>query len=211
MNTYKNTSPRQSENSISLRKIILLSLCLFLLKKLDAQNITENRTNEYPRFYVGFGTGFDNFTGLMGVSGTLKMNEKISMRGGVGLSGWGFKNSIGIKYDLKETGGWSYCLGYSYSPGFEGLKMDNELESGGTKEITVDYLSASTINLAFDRNWKIGKANIFYIELGYAIPLQSNRWRTTDGSVLTRTNEAVLKLLQPGGLILGAGFAFRVF
>lgn len=211
MNTRKNTSPRQFENSIGLRKIILLSLCLFLLMKLDAQNITENRTDEYPCFYVGFGTGFDNFTGLLGVSGTLKMNEKISMRGGVGLSGWGFKNSIGIKYDLKETGGWSYCLGYSYSPGFEGLKMDNELESGGTKEITVDYLSASTINLAVDRNWKIGKANIFYIELGYAIPLQSNRWRTTDGSVLTSTNEAVLKLLQPGGLILGAGFAFRVF
>ncbi len=125
MNTHKNTSSRQSVFSIGLSKIILFLLCLFLLIKLDAQNITENQTDEYPRFYLGFGTGFDNFTGFMGVSGTLKMNEKISMRGGVGLSGWGFKNSIGIKYDLNETGGWSYCLGYSYSPGFEGITMDN--------------------------------------------------------------------------------------
>ncbi len=197
--------------STGLKKIILFSLCFFLFLKLDAQNITENQTDEYPRFYLGLGTGFDNFTGFMGVSGTLKVQEKFSIRGGVGLSGWGFKNSIGIKYDLKETGGWSYCLGYSYSPGFKGLKMDNELESGGTKEITVDYLSASTINLAIDRNWKIGKANVFYIEFGYALPLQSNRWRVTDGSALSSVSESTLNILQPGGLILGAGFAFRVF
>jgi len=211
MKMHQFTLPFHFKTSKSFKKIILLSLCLFLLMKLDAQNITENRTDEYPRFYLGLGTGFDNFNGLLGVSGTLKVHEKFSVRGGFGVSGWGLKSSIGIKYDLKEIGGWSYCLGYSYSPGFEGLKMDNELESGGTKEITVDYLSASTINLAIDRTWKIGKSNIFFIELGYAFPLQSNRWRTTDGSFITSTNEAVLKLLQPGGLILGAGFAFRVF
>jgi hypothetical protein len=211
MNTYKN-SPRYHYNySTGFKRIILLLLCLFLFTKVDAQEITENQTAEYPQVYVGFGTGFDNFTGLMGVSGTLKFHEKFSVRGGTGISGWGFKNSIGLKYDTKETGGWSYCLGYSYSPGFKGIKMDAEQASGGTREITVDYLSASTINLAVDRNWKIGKANIFYIEFGYAVPLQSNRWRTNDGSALSSLNEGTLKLLQPGGLILGAGFAFRVF
>jgi len=46
---------------------------------------------------------------------------------------------------------------------------------------------------------------------GYAIPLQANRWRVADGSALSSLNEGTLKLLQPGGLILGAGFAFRVF
>jgi hypothetical protein len=211
MKNYKYTPPYLSEHSSFFKKFILLSLCLFLLIKLDAQDITENQPDEYPKVYLGFGTGLDNFTGFLGVSGTLKFHEKFSVRGGTGLSGWGFKNSIGIKYDLKETGGWSYCLGYSYSPGFKGIKMDAEQESGGTREITVDYLSARTINLAVDRNWKIGKANIFYIEFGYAIPLQSNRWRVADGSALSSSNEAALNLLQPGGLILGAGFAFRVF
>lgn len=211
MNTHPCTSPNHYNYSTGFKRIILLSLCLFLLTKVDAQEITENQTAEYPQVYVGFGTGFDNFTGFMGVSGTLKVHENFSVRGGTGLSGWGFKNSIGLKYDTKEIGGWSYCLGYSHSPGFKGIEMDIELASGGTQETTVDYLSASTINLAIDRNWKIGKANIFYIEFGYAIPLQSNRWQTTDGSVLSSSNEAVLRLLQPGGLILGAGFAFRVF
>ena len=46
---------------------------------------------------------------------------------------------------------------------------------------------------------------------GYAIPLQSNRWRVTDGSVLSGNSESTLNMLQPGGLILGAGFAFKVF
>jgi hypothetical protein len=211
MNTQPCTPLYHFNYSTGLKKIFLLSLCLFLLIKLNAQDITENQTDQYPQVYLGFGTGLDNFTGFLGVSGTLKFHEKFSLRGGTGLSGWGFKNSIGIKYDLKETGGWSYCLGYSYSPGFKGIKMDAEQASGGTREITVDYLSASTINLAVDRNWEIGKANIFYIEFGYAIPLQSNRWRTTDGSALSSSNEAALNLLQPGGLILGAGFAFRIF
>ncbi len=186
-------------------------MCLFLLIKLDAQNITENQPDEYPQVYLGVGTGFDNFTGIFGVSGTLKIYDKFSVRGGLGFSGWGLKNSIGIKYDLKETGGWSYCLGYSHSPGFKGIKLDMELESGGTREITVDYLSANTINLAIDRNWRIGKTNIFYLEFGYAIPLQSNRWRVTDDSAITSSAEMALNLLQPGGLILGAGFAFKIF
>lgn len=211
MISYRNNPFLLLKYSISLKKILLLSLCVFLLIKLDAQTITENQTVQSHPFYLGVGTGFDNFTGLIGVSGTIKLYDKLSMRGGIGLSGWGYKSSIGLKYDLKDVGGWSYCLGYSYSPGFEGIKMDMESETGDKREITVDYLSASTINLAIDRNWRIGKANIFYLELGYAIPMQSNRWRVTDGSAISSLNEGTLNLLQPGGLILGAGFAFKIF
>ena len=211
MDTYQCITPYHFSHSTGLKKIILLLLCLFLLTQLDAQNITGNQTDEYPQVYLGFGTGFDNFTGLLGVSGTLKIYEKFSVRGGMGLSGWGFKNSIGIKYDHNETGRWSYCLGYSHSSGLKGIELDMPVESGGTRKIMVDYLSASTLNLAIDRNWRIGKTGIFYLELGYAIPLQSNRWRATDGSLITSSAEMALNILQPGGLILGAGFAFRIF
>lgn len=211
MNSHQGSFPYHFSHSTSLKKIILLLLCLFLLTQLDAQNITENRTDEYPQGYLGVGTGFDNFTGLLGVSGTLKMYEKFSVRGGLGISSWGLKNSIGIKYDSNETGRWSYCLGYSYSSGVKGIELDMPLESGGTQKIMVDYLSASTLNLAIDRNWRIGRSGIFYLELGYAIPLQSHRWRVTDGAPITSSTEMALNILQPGGLILGAGFAFRVF
>lgn len=209
MNTTKNKSVYRSVYFKPLKRMTLLFLGALLFNQAFAQNVTENQTKSNHPFYLGVGTGFDSFTGLLGVSGTLNVYDKLSVRGGLGISGWGYKSSIGLKYDLKETGGWSYCLGYSYSPGFEGIKMDAESESGVKREITVDYLSASTINLAFDRNWKIGKANIFYLELGYAIPLQTNRWRTTDGSATSSDNDLTLKLLQPGGLILSVGFAFK--
>ncbi|MDP3914571.1 MAG: hypothetical protein Q8R96_12635 [Bacteroidota bacterium] len=117
MKTHKNFPHCHFNYSTGLKRIILLSLCLFLLIKLDAQNITENQPDEYPKVYLGVGTGFDNFTGFMGVSGILKMYERFSVRGGFGVSGWGLKSSIGIKYDYSETGRWSYCLGYSHSPG----------------------------------------------------------------------------------------------
>jgi hypothetical protein len=211
MNSSKNKPIVKSESSTVLQKSILIVLCAFLFVQLNAQTITENRTEQSHPFYLGVGTGFDNFTGLIGVSGTLRVYDKLSIRGGLGFGGWGQKNSIGLKYDLKEVGGWSYCLGYSYCPGLNDLKLSLELASGGKKDITVDYLSASTINLAFDRNWRIGKANIFYLEFGYAIPMQSNRWRVTDGSDISSASKSVLDISQPGGLILGAGFAFRIF
>ena len=211
MKSYRNKPLVLFNYSIGIKRIILLTLCVLPLTQLHAQTITENQTEQSHPFYLGFGTGFDNYTGMLGISGTVRLYDKLSLRGGLGLSGWGQKSSIGLKYDLKDVGGWSYCLGYSYSPGLEGLKLNLEGESGATKEITVDYFSASTINLAVDRNWKIGKANIFYLEFGYAIPLQSNRWRITDGSTISSASESVLDLLQPGGLILGAGFAFKIF
>lgn len=194
-----------------MSKVLLIFMFVFLLLKLDAQIIAENRTEQSHPFYLGVGTGFDNFTGLIGVSGTLRVYDKLSVRGGYGVGGWGLKSSIGLKYDHKDEGRWSYCLGYSYSSGLENLKQNFELESGDEKDISVDYLSCQTINLAVDRNWRIGKANLFYLELGYSIPLQSNRWSVTDGSALSGNSKTILNSLQPGGLILGAGFAFKIF
>lgn len=191
-----------------MKKILFIFLCVFLLIKLDAQNITENQPESSHPLYLGVGTGIDNFTGLIGVSGTLRVYDQLAVRGGLGIGGWGYKSSIGLKYDTRDAGGWSYCLGYSYCSGLTNLKLNMELESGSTKNVQVDYLSASTLNLAIDRNWKVGKANIFYLEFGYAVPMQGKRWKITDGSAISSTSENVLKISQPGGLIFGVGFAF---
>lgn len=193
-----------------MKRFLLLAACVLLLIRLDAQTITENQSEQSHPFYLGVGTGIDNFTGTIGVSGTLKVYDKLSLRGGVGLGGWGAKSSIGLKYDTSDAGRWSYCLGYSYCPGQDNLKLNMEMSTGSKQDVTLNYLSASTINLAIDRNWRVGKANIFYLEFGYAIPMQSNRWKVTDGSSISSNSERVLNISQPGGLILGAGFAFRL-
>ena len=50
-----------------MSKVLLIFMFVFLLLKLDAQIITENRTEQSHPFYLGVGTGIDNFTGLIGV------------------------------------------------------------------------------------------------------------------------------------------------
>jgi hypothetical protein len=191
-----------------MKHFLLLILGIFLLIKLEAQVITENRTYEHSRFYLGVGTGFDNFTGIIGVSGTLNIYENISVRGGLGIGCWGSKTSVGLKFDSYRGGKWSYIMGYSWASGLDDLPLEMETTSGTTREIKVDCFSANTINLSIARNWKVGRSNIFNIEFGYAIPTQGRRWEITDGSTITTNEEKVLDIMQPGGIIFGAGFAF---
>ena len=84
------------------------------------------------------------------------------------------------------------------------------VESGETKLVTINYLMASTINLTIGYNFIIGKSNIFYLETGYAIPLETSPWKVTDGSVLSSTSLEALRLIQPGGIILALGFMFGI-
>jgi hypothetical protein len=191
-----------------MKHFLLFILCAFLLIRLDAQTITENRSEDTSNFKLGIGTGFDNFTGFVGVSGTLNIYDNISVRGGFGLSSWGTKSSIGLKIDSRNGGKYSYNLGYSASSGADDLPLDLELSNGETREVKVDLLSASTLNLAIDRNWKIGRSNIFYLEFGYAIPLQSRKWNVVDDSNISTNAEKVMDIMQPGGIIFGLGFAF---
>ena len=191
-----------------MKYFLLFILCAFLLIRLDAQTIMENRSDDYSRFHLGVGTGFDNFTGFIGVSGTLNLYDNLSVRGGLGVGGWSAKSSIGLKIDSRNGGKWSYNLGYSYCNGQEDLPLDLELNTGVTDQVTVNYYSASTLNLAIDRNWRVGRRNLIYIELGYAIPLQDRRWEVADGSNISENAERVLDMMQPGGIIFGAGFAF---
>lgn len=193
-----------------MKPLLLFILCAFLLIRLDAQTITENKSESAHPFYLGVGSGFDNFTGFLGVSGTLKVYDNLSLRGGFGIGGWGTKTSIGVKLDSPNAARWSYNLGYSACSGLDDFLLDMELSNGQTAPVKVDYLSASTLNLAIDRNWRLGKSNLFYLEFGYALPLQGQRWEVVDGSSISANQQKVLDILQPGGIIFGAGFAFKL-
>lgn len=193
-----------------MKPFILFILCAFLLIRLDAQTITENKPDNSHPFYLGVGTGFDNFTGMIGASGTLRVSQMVSLRGGLGIGGWGAKSSIGIKLDKGADSKWAYNLGYSACSGLKDFLTELETSSGENRDVKLDLLSASTLNLAIDRNWRVGKANIFYLEMGYAVPLQGQRWEVKDGTTLSSNGKKVLDIMQPGGIIFGAGFAFRL-
>jgi hypothetical protein len=163
-----------------------------------------------PAFAIGLGTGINNYTAIFGLSANLRIYNKLSLQGGIGIGGWGNKYSIGIKYNYYYDGGWSYGFGYSVCPGENNIKANLQVTSGTTQQVTLNYLTASTVNLKVGRSWRIGQKNTFYMEYGYAIPIQSNPWKVTDNSVLSSTSISALKLIQPGGLIIGLGFTFGI-
>jgi len=191
-----------------MKSFLLFMLCAFLLIRLDAQSITENKSDDSHPFSLGVGTGFDNFTGLVGVTGTLRVSDMLSLRGGFGVGGWGTKSSVAIKFDKGEKSKWAYVLGYTANSGLKDFKTELETSSGSKRDVALDLLSTSTLNLAFDRNWRVGRRNLFYLEFGYAVPLQGQRWKITDGTTISGNSEQAVNMAQPGGIIFGAGFAF---
>jgi len=199
---------KSTYKSTFMKHFLLLILFAFLLIKLDAQVITENKQDNSRRFHLGVGTGIDNFTGALGISGTLRVTEMVSVRGGFGVGGWGTKSSIGLKFDKGANSKWAYNLGYSACSGLEDFVTELENNSSVNKDVTLDLLSASTLNLAIDRNWRVGRHNLFYLEMGYAVPLQGRRWTVKDGTTLSTDSENFINMMQPGGIIFGLGFAF---
>ena len=76
------------------------------------------------------------------------------------------------------------------------------------KEVTLDLLKASTVNITASYNWIFHSHHKFFIEFGYAFAMQTNSFVVKDGSVLTDVGVKTLRLVQPGGLITGIGVMF---
>ena len=193
-----------------MKKTLLIIVVFTTFISAKAQSTNYNKSDSLPKFYLGIGTGMNSYTGLIGFSGNLRIYDRLFIQGGLGIGSWGGKMTIGLRYDLSYQKGWSYGIGFSSCSGLTDFKTELELASGEKQKVTMDCLQAYTINLKATHNWKLGKKNTFYLEGGYAIPLQSSPWRIKDGSVLSSTSIAVMKMIAPGGLLIGLGFTFAL-
>jgi hypothetical protein len=171
---------------------------------------TGQKDEPLPSFSIGLGLGINNYTGLFGVSTGIKIAEKLSLRGGLGIGMWGAKYTIGLKYNMRNNGGWSYGIGYSYCSGSDNMEMPSYDDNGNKtdKKYTIKLLSASTVDFTATRSWKIGRRNTFYLDMGYAIALNNKPWKFVTGNPMTEFDESVYQIYSPGGLIFGFGFTF---
>jgi hypothetical protein len=212
VNIYFNMDRNGQMISTSLAKNLVRDIQFNAVKKPYFQDKVEGNKvpilEPLPKFALGLGTGINSFTGLIGISGNLKIADHFSLRAAMGLGGWGRKFSGGVSYDLHPWGGWSFGLGYSYCPGISGMKLSITDAYGNTQNITLDYLKASTVNLTTLYYFKIGKKSTIYLEGGLALQMETNPWRVTDGSTLTDEGKALLGILQPGGIVVLVGFGF---
>lgn len=187
-----------------MKKILFIILISISVLRLYAQSGNDT----LPKFYLGLGTGINSYTGLLGLSGNLRIHDRIFIQGGLGLGSWGSKITIGIRYDMTYGSGWCYGIGISSCSGLKDFKNNMELQSGLKKDVTMNLYRANTLNLKATRNWTFHRRNTFYLDLGYAIPLQASPWEVTDGSLISNNSRAAMNLISPGGLILGLGITF---
>jgi hypothetical protein len=164
------------------------------------------------RVYLGLGIGINNYAGALGIGLDIRTVPQLLMRLGAGFGTWGTKVSIGLRYE-EHPGktGWIYGLAYTNSSGLSNYKISLMVDSANTvvtKDVNLNLLTASTLNLTVSRNWVFHRHNEFFFEFGYSIALQNNPFVVTDGSVLTNTSKEVINITAPGGFIIACGVMF---
>jgi hypothetical protein len=194
-----------------LRKTALLFFSFIILSfNLSAQEETYYDPENRPKFYLGLGSGINTYTGIGGISANYIIDNTLFAQAGVGISTWGIRTSIGIRYDQSYRNGLTLGVNLVRSSGIDNIEVEFQTSSGSTQEVTMRFDGVSTINLKMGYNWWFGDYNYLNINLGYAFALQNRPWAIVDGSQLSPTSQQVLQLISPGGLILGLGISFAI-
>ena len=145
---------------------------------------------------------------MLGLLVNFKLIDKLFGQAGIGLGSWGYKTTLGFKYDFHKGNGWSTCIGYSICSGIPEMQMDLELNTGETKTVMLDFLPVGLVDLKLTHNWFIAKRHILFLDLGYSITLDKSPWMITDKSKISSLSKRVLYYSSPGGIMLGCGFLF---
>lgn len=192
---------------------ILLTVFLFVVCVLSYAQDAETILADEPRsLYLGVGTGINAYTGLVGVSAEFNIAKPISIVGALGIGSWGTKSSIGLRYYPHYPNQWAFTVSYSHCSGINDVdvKFEEDFIKGqdGSQTYKIDLLSINTVNISAMKHWLIGKrkVNRIHVELGYAIPTSSDRYRI--GAELTNDGKTFMQLLEPGGIMIGTGFTF---
>jgi hypothetical protein len=192
-----------------MKTILILIITIALTVNISAQT-SSYQANEYkPGFYLGIGTGLESFSGLIGITGDFRVRDNFFFRAGAGLGSWGSKFSVGIRNETKTGRSVGYGIYLSRTSGLKDFTTQMET-TDGTKDVKLDCLPGFTLNPTISYKWLIHDLHRFFIEAGYAVPLQKDPWKVKDGSVLTEESKMILRILQPGGFSLGLGIQFAL-
>lgn len=189
-----------------MKRHIIIILLFVLSKALLAQDSLQNDLNkEIPQVYIGIGSGFNNYCGLFGIGVNFFLDDKICFRVGAGVGTYGTKLTGGFKYEKRDKKGWGAGLSFSSCSGLNEYNFTNKNIATDT---IVDFLRVNLINLTATYNFVFKNYNRFYIETGYSIRLTNDYYKAHNNVNLSEYQKFTVKLLKPGGLIIGIGFLF---
>lgn len=204
-----------------MKKIYLSVLVLFTIsfnafsQEFASGPYYKNESQAASKFFLGFGSGINNYLGLIGPSAECQVASKFTLFGGAGLGSWGNKVSFGGRFYKNYPSNWAFGVGMSHSSGLEKLEvsMPSQYIVGASSNVTVPVKlkSANTLNISATRYWLMGsrRRNRFNLEIGYAAMVAAKQFELLDKRYqLTGQGIDFMNTLQPGGLNLGLGFSF---
>ncbi|MCW3122500.1 MAG: hypothetical protein JWQ38_1992 [Flavipsychrobacter sp.] len=172
---------------------------------------TDNKKSVCSKAYIGVSMGIDNPGGLIGLDIDVPVLTNLSLSAGYGPGSWGSKVYLGARYYLKPCHrGWAFGAGVSRSSGLKNYQMNMETIYG-KEDVVLDFNPQTNLFLGVYHFWTLGKhANRVFVEAGYSLPFSTYSYTERYGDPLSRTSESVIKIISPGGLMVGFGFSFSV-
>lgn len=189
--------------------IFFTIVAILITINIQAQTNTFQTNEPKPGFYLGIGTGLESFSGIIGITGDFRAKNNFFLRAGAGIGSWGGKLSVGIRNESKYGNSIGYGIYLSRVTGLNDFTTSLATTSG-TQDVKLELLPGFTLNPTISYKWLIHNLHRFFIEGGYAIPLQTDPWNVKDGSELTEDSKSVLRIMSPGGFSLGVGIQFAL-
>ena len=193
---------------ITAFSIFVISNTSLLAQYYNTKNAKENYNQSA---FIGFGLGINDYG--LGAGLEFPLNNKLNAYGNMGVGGWGYKLGVGVSYYPRQAPfGSAFNFGYSYALGLSDLETELEVAPGNsTEEVLLDLNPVVTFNLFYSYSWTLGRRGKFSLSAGYAIPLKEEAYELKTPNIeLNATSKAVLKIMQPGGFIIGLKFLFRI-
>jgi hypothetical protein len=196
-------------NLKKLSLIILFAGALFCIQSRNSLYGQQYSDVKMPSVYLGMGFEVNNYG--LGFGLEVPVSGKMSITGNAGIGGWGLKLGGTINYYFTDvTGRSELSLGYSRASGLKDFSTELYVEPNDTKQtVKLDLNVIQTINVMYTYNLRIGRSGKVGFSGGYAISLTNTPYTLkSQGVTLSPTSDQVLKIMQPGGLIIGIRFMF---
>ncbi len=190
--------------------LLFVSVFVFHLEVAAQQSVEILDFKPEPRkVYIGFGSGINAYPGMIGFMVEVPVIDKLGIVGSAGIGSWGGKLGIHARYYFKSAlGGSGLSLGISRASGLADFESEMELLNGDTGTVIMDLDAVSTANIAYFYAINLRDKNKITLSVGLSFALQRDNYTITNGAQLSETSEAVMNILQPGGLVVGFDFLF---
>lgn len=181
-------------------------IALFISLLVISVNARSHKEPIQTKYYLGLGSGINAHTGLFGLTGEYRLIDKTFLQGAVGLSTWGIKTSFGFRYDFRFINTIGIGMNYTHASGIQYMTL-NTTQNGNQESYVIDCHPSNTLDLKVAYNYNVGKRSKFFAETGYAIPLNYEPYKIVEGPAPDEFAKNLLRIFQPGGVILVVGLS----